>query len=88
MKSSIVGLAAVLQLAVHTSAQDGQSSPSDLENYWSYGRSESVPDTRKFQFLLIVLIGSNIDSVFKQPLQKDWGIGSMPIPKPGSSFPR
>lgn len=48
MKSSIVGLAAVLQLAVHASAQDGQSSPSDLENYWSYGRSESVPDTRKF----------------------------------------
>ncbi|KAJ5975930.1 hypothetical protein N7481_009637 [Penicillium waksmanii] len=45
MKSSIVGLAAVLQLAVHASAQDGQSSPSDLENYWSYGRSESVPDT-------------------------------------------
>ncbi|CAI7584967.1 unnamed protein product [Penicillium manginii] len=42
---SIVGLAAVLQLAVHASAQDGQSSPSDLENYWSYGRSESVPDT-------------------------------------------
>jgi hypothetical protein len=52
---SIVGLAAVLQLAVHASAQDGQSSPSDLENYWSYGRSESVPDTRKLQFLLYML---------------------------------
>jgi hypothetical protein len=49
---SIVGLAAVLQLAVHASAQDGQSSPSELENFWSYGRSESVPNTRKLQLLL------------------------------------
>ncbi|OQE24386.1 hypothetical protein PENSTE_c007G02745 [Penicillium steckii] len=45
MKTSIVGLAVVLQLAAQASAQDGQSSPSELENYWSYGRSESVPDT-------------------------------------------
>jgi len=51
MKPSLVGLAVVLQLAAQTSAQDGQSSPSELENYWSYGRSESVPNTRKFSSL-------------------------------------
>lgn len=43
----VVGLAALLQIAAHVSAQDEHLSPSDLENYWSYGHSESVPDTRK-----------------------------------------
>ncbi|KAJ5611167.1 hypothetical protein N7510_007886 [Penicillium lagena] len=45
MKLSVVGLATVLQLTGQSLAQDGQPSPADLEHYWSYGRSEPVPDT-------------------------------------------
>lgn len=56
MKPSILGFSTVLYLAVRASAQDGQS-PSDLENYWAYGHSESVPDTRKLflSFFLFLL---------------------------------
>ncbi|KAJ5082641.1 hypothetical protein N7532_011684 [Penicillium argentinense] len=45
MKFYAVGIATALQLVSQASAQDGNPSPSDLENYWSYGRSEPVSNT-------------------------------------------
>ncbi|KAJ5664703.1 hypothetical protein N7462_011516 [Penicillium macrosclerotiorum] len=45
MKVLLPSLAAGIQLAALAVAQDGQVNLTELEHYWSYGRSESVPDT-------------------------------------------
>lgn len=52
MRVFIASLVLLLfHLTVDVSAEDGLPGASDLDKYWSYGRSEPVPNTRKLAFI-------------------------------------